>query len=266
MKIPGENFFFEVIGKLHSRLGKRKFVREVIKNDGELNYGQMRSYWNDKRHKVHGDMTNPEYYFSCINEVLAFKEADNVVDIGCGDGIIDSYIHVNNLYGIDFSSSKLSEAKKRNPNYAYHEQSFLDRIVPADNIIYNKCFSYGVAQYCAPEDMDILLKNSIDCILGEQEKKYPGGHRKIVAHLEIPDLGKAYEFYHRRYGIKEEFFLTYKNKVRTIFSDGSYWHDMKAIKEKALRYIEEKNAGETAIVYVSDCHCWYRSNLVILFI
>lgn len=152
-------------------------MREVIRDGRELDYGQMKAYWDDEQHKVHGDMTNPEHYFSCIDEVLTFKETDSVVDIGCGDGRIDSYIHVNNLYGIDFSSSKLSEAQKRNPDYVYHEQSFLEKIDLVDDILYNKCFSYGVAQYCAPEDMEILLKNSIDCVL-KNKKVTRGGIEK----------------------------------------------------------------------------------------
>ena len=169
MKIKGEEFLFSIIKKIDTFLAERKFVREVVRNiNKELSYKQVREIWEDELVKVHGDMTKLQYYFSCINDVLEFKETDCVLDIGCGDGAIDSYINVNKLYGIDISQNKLTEAKKRNPKYVYQKQSFLDKISFIDDKI-NKCFSYGVVQYCKPEDVNKLIENSIVSILKNLE-------------------------------------------------------------------------------------------------
>lgn len=263
LKVIGENYLYQIVSKLYNCLGKRKFVREVV-GGKELNYEQVKEIWNDELTLVHGDMTKSKYYFSCINEILEFTEKDNVVDIGCGDGTIDSYIQVNKLLGIDISENKLKEAKQKNPNYMYCVQSFLDEIKLNDLTSCNKCFSYGVVQYCKPEDIDKLIKNSLDVILkGEKAKQF---NKKMVAHLEIPDIEKAFTFYHRNYGISEKEFAKYKNNLRTVFSDGSYWHDMRGIKEKCLKYIEQKGINDTVIVYLNDSHCYYRTDLVMILI
>lgn len=260
-KIKGENLLFEAVGKFHAYLGKRKFVRNVIDKKDELTYEKVQQLWNDKKKLVQGDiMTNGQHYYSCVDEVMEFQETDNVVDIGCGEGTMDSFIHVNKLYGIDFSKSKLDEARKKNPKYTYHEQSFLDKIDPANHEIYNKCFSFSVFQYCKPEDADRLLQNSIDVVLKKTETTYGGV--KMVAHIDVPDIEKAYLFYRYNYGISKTVFAKYKEEIKTIFYDGSYWHDMNALKEKCLKYLAEK--AVEGIVYVGNSHYYYRSNLVIL--
>lgn len=82
----------------------------------------------------------------------------------------------------------------------------------------------------------------------------------------MPDIEKAYSYYCKYYGISERFFAENRNEIRTIFGDGSYWHDMRAIKEKCLQYIAEKDATDKVIVYLSDSLCNYRTDLVILLI
>lgn len=253
----GENLLWKFINKLYLYLGERRFVRGIIEKNVELTYEQVRNIWEDESVMVHGDMSKPQYYYSCIDEVLNFEEKDCVLDIGCGDGIIDSYIQVDNLFGIDVSENKLAEAKKRNPRYIYQAQSFLDRI-DCKEIKINKCFSYSVVQYCKPEDISMLIRNSIDVVL-----KNWGG-RALIAHIEVPDIEKAYSYYQRIYGINESCFNKYKDKVRTIFQDGSYWHDMRLLENISKAYLEEKGLGSRSVVYLSNSRCNYRTNLVIL--
>lgn len=259
----GEKLFFLISRKAYGYFGACKFSREVLgKNQLRRDYSDVKKKYTGDQKYMHGDMTNPQYYFKCIDEVLAFQETDNVVDIGCGEGTIDSYICVNNLYGIDISPGNIENAKKKNPNYEYHEQNFIDEMNLPDDISYNKCFSYGVFQYCKPEDVEKLIKNSIDTILRDGLR----GGVKMIAHLDVPDIEKAYDYYHRAYGITERFFAKHKKGIKMIFSDGSYWHDMRDIKKKCIKYIKDKGVDATTIVYVSDCNCNYRSNLVMLFI
>lgn len=263
MKIKGENLLFIMIRKIYFCLGERKFKRDILSEKKELSYDQVKEVWEDEAKLVHGNMEDAERYYSCINAVLEFKETDNVIDIGCGDGTIDSYIHVNRLYGIDISENKLNAARRKNPNYIYSKQNFLDEIDFDEINLYNKCFSYSVVQYCRPEDIDKLLKNSIDFIL--KTKKTEGGvSHKIVAHLDVPDIEKAYLYYQLWYGISKDIFLKYKDRIRTIFSDGSYWHDMRAIKEKCLQYLAEQGAADAVVVRLRDSNCYYRTDLVMI--
>lgn len=186
MKIKGENLLFEIVKKMYCCLGERKFTRQVLANrNNELNYGQVKELWEDESRLVHGDFGKgedweaSENHYSRINTVMRFKETDKVIDIGCGDGAIDNHIHVEELYGIDISESKLKEAKKKNPNYRYHNQSFLDELDFAGMELYNKYFSYGVFQYCKPEDADRLIRNSIEFILEKGNSELGGVyHRK----------------------------------------------------------------------------------------
>ena len=253
-----ESLLWHCCKKMYEILGERRFCKAEL-NANELDdYDRKKEWWEDEKHKVHGDLSDPVYYYNCIDEVMRFESEDNVVDVGCGDGLIDSYLPDGvNLFGIDFSNSKIEDAKSRNPEFVYRAQSFLDRIEPTFGC--NKCFSYGVLQYCKPEDVDVFIKNSIDSVMSTVNCK-----EKIIGHIEVPDKAKAYDYYYRLYGIAESTFEKYKEKIQFIFQDGSYWHDMYLLKESALNYLRRIGV-EGEEVQILNSRCFYRSSLFIKF-
>ena len=150
------------------------------------------------------------------------------------------------LYGIDFSGQKISVAKRRMPLAHYYQQSFLDGFVP--DILkagINKIYSYSVAQYCKPDDLELFIENQLAIL--DKNKPF------IIAHLDVPDIDKAVFYYQKMNpDITQEML---NGRIKTLFGDGSYWHQMDQFREIALQH--------GLACEVSDAHYWkYRSDIV----
>ena len=77
----------------------------------------------------------------------------------------------------------------------------------------------------------------------------------LIAHLDVPDRSKAFHYYKSRIdGIQPEDV----SDVKTLFGDGSYWHDMEEFMRIAKKYGID--------CQIKDAHYWdYRSDIIIRF-
>lgn len=225
---------------------------EIIEQDGqEISYEACRDLWENENTLVHHDTSQKmvEATASFICKACDLNENDNVLTIGCGDGLFDGEIskRVKTLYGIDFSNQKLDVAKKRNPQVIYAQHNFLERF---SNNFYsagiNKIYSYSVMQYCKPKDLALFIENQLD--LCANKGQY------LIAHLDVPDINKAIYYYSRHNPEITEKML--EGKIKTLFGDGSYWHDMAQVKQICSDLGVECE--------IRDAHYWaYRSDIII---
>lgn len=219
----------------------------------DISYEEIREIWEKEETTVHKDTSE-----KLVNEIsLHIKERcklcseDNVLTIGCGDGLFDSKIlsFVNKVYGMDFSKQKLSVARERNMEVEYFCQSFLDSYnseILNSNI--NKIYSYEVMQYCKPDDIEMFLNNQFKLLT--EDKEY------IIAHLDVPDIDKSDLYYYRKEPENAEHILKEGVENNTLFGDGTCWHNMNKIKS-----FIEKIGGQCDIC---PAHYWdYRSDIVI---
>lgn|GEM_PF-1708644 len=258
MKI-GYRFFKKILngGIRVSRLLGLSLWKYYMKNNIGIDYDETRTVWETKA--VHPRFDNPEEYYNYINKTLNFRKTDVVLDIGCGDGTLDSYLPCK-VFGIDVAKAKIEKAKRQNPGGNYLRQSFLDKFKFANSRI-NKVFSFTVFQYCKPEDADTLLRNSIEAL------DFRHLSEGMVAHLSIPDIEIAWLWYMREFGIKEEDVKKNIEMVRYAFpEDGSYWHNLEDLSNRCERVIDSLNIKEFGHkIMITKSESFYRHNLVIYF-
>lgn len=209
-----------------------------------IGYDECAKIWENPNVKVHTDISDEviQKMANHIKMTLDLQPSDAVLDIGAGDGLIDEKLEkfVGNYYGFDFSKQKIEEAKKRNCNCKYWQQSFLEPIKLTDKV--NKIFSFGVMQYCNPKDVGAFLKKQKDILS-------VGG---VIVHFDVPDQNRAYNLYGN---FDKDIVDKYKKQLKVIFSDGSYWHDM----EKVQKICKEYGCD----VEIKPSACGYRSDIII---
>ena len=137
-------------------------MRRNLIESMDMEYNKVREHWNDENATVHGD-TSPDVmkgYANHIAERLNLTRDDVLLSVGCGDGHVDSYLkdRVGKIDGCDFADTKVKAAQRRNPECNYWVQSFLDKYQcpPLGDV--NKIYSFGVVQYCQPEDLHHLIE------------------------------------------------------------------------------------------------------------
>lgn len=261
-KMGLENRIWNCIRMMYRLSGKYMFERE-LKILQEMPYRTVKSIWENPNVKVHGTL-ELEDYSRYIGDCLQLIDSDILLDIGAGDGTVDSFLkkRVKQVFGFDFSESKIQEAKQKNPESIYWTQSFLDSYSIPSDIEVNKVFSSSVLQYCKPGDTHKYLENSIEIM---KKVRIKGG---MIVHLDIPDVNKAYLYYKEIYGVSETIFRRNLENIRLIFPDGSYWHDMNRLKKQCETILEKVigisiSNGEGK-VYIEDSKCYYRSDLYIV--
>ena len=141
--------------------------------------------------------------------------------------------------------------KKNNPQGIYWQQSFIEKIDKDINNV-NKIYSFSVMQYCAPENLKSFFEMQLEFALRQKSK------RIIIFHGDVPDKNLAV-FYYKNF--KHSVVEKYKNNLRLIFNDGSYWHDMDNVK-----YIVSEICNKFSFkynLYISPIENHYRSNIVL---
>lgn len=249
------NRIWQLADKTRTRLGEKRFLDTVNKIQNK-SYEEVHSHWEKTETSVHHQASEADLKVMSeyIAEALCLTPEDCVLDIGCGDGQIDFFLKekCGHLNGFDFSKTKIEEAKARNAEASYFVASFLDDYKEKCQDI-NKIFSYGVMQYCKPEDTKSFIRHSVETL------SKGGGE---VVHLDVPDKGKAAIYYSLIFGVPLEIVNRMKDDIKYIFSDGSYWHDMKEIKKECEAVCREvwKDAGDWYVM-VENSNCFYRSNV-----
>lgn len=222
-----------------------------------MDYQKTKKHWEQDSITVHADVSDESIkkLSQIIIEYCQPNMNETILDIGCGDGLVDHYIksHVRELHGFDFSEHLIKRAKENNPECQYWCQSFLEPV--KNNILYDKAFSFSVFQYCKPTDIELILKSSVNCLKS-------GG---FVTHLDVLDGSKMRFLYFRKKTIYKTFsgiisVILYKcfslfNISVPVWKDGTYWHKMKKIVKEC-----DKLGFKTEI---SDALCKYRSHLKI---
>lgn len=235
-----------------------QFVRYVDKiNNTVLKDDSVKDLWEKDDTKVHESIEfgNIQRIAEYIIKVTNLKKTDTVLDIGCGDGLVDEWIcdNVKKLYGFDFSSNKLEKAEKMNLEATYWEQSFLDVI---DNGHFtegrpNKIFAFSVTQYCVENDLKRYFENQIDAL---------NSGKGYVYALDVPDVAKAYEYYHKIFPKVSRKVINDKmasKKKNAIFEDGSYWVDISYVKELLCDY------NEIVSISIVEGLSAYRSSVIV---
>lgn len=228
-------------------------IEKILNEEKEITYDECKKLWEDESTLVHHD-TSEKLIMDVtrhISKMCNLKENDILLNIGCGDGLFDSTIieMVNDFYGVDFSAQKLSIAKNRVPRANYIQQSFLnDYHEKIKNAGISKIYSYSVVQYCHPQDLERFILKQLE--LCRDDKEY------LIAHLDIPDKKKAVYYYKKRYSNITQEMLD--GKIKTLFGDGSYWHNMDDFKTIADKYGLECE--------IKEANYWdYRSDVIIRF-
>ena len=239
--------------KMYTLLYKMKlcspedYFKKIYLVSNGISYDKCNKIWENPNIKVHTNTSDGtiQQMADHIKKVMDLQPSDIVLDIGAGDGLIDEKLakYVKTYYGFDFSKQKIEEAKKRNPNCKYWQQSFLEPINITDKV--NKIFSFCVMQYCNPKDVESFLKKQKD-VISVQEG------RGIIVHFDVPDKNRAYNLYRN---FDRDIVDKYKNQLETIFSDGSYWHDMEKVQKICKQYACD--------VEIKPSACSYRSDIII---
>ena len=228
-------------------------LKNILGNEKEITYEECQKLWEDENTLVHHDTSERliREVTDHIIKICELNHEDILLNIGCGDGLFDTRIlsAVKCYYGVDFSEQKLTIARKNVPEGRYFQHNFLnpycDEIRDAG---ITKIYSYSVVQYCKPEDVERFIYNQL-CLCTE-EREY------LIAHLDVPDRSKAVNYYKKRYPD-----LTDDNdcsSVKTLFGDGSYWHDMQSFENAASKF------GLECRIYPANY--WdYRSDIVLRF-
>ena len=164
------------------------YFRKVILNTQSISYSESNKIWENPDVKVHGNIWDDaiQKIADHIKKVMDLQKNDAVLDVGAGDGLVDEKLKnaVKSYYGFDFSNQKIGEARKRNPECEYWQQSFLEPISLSEYV--NKIFSNGVMQYCTPNDIKTFLKHQIEII-----SSFKGG---MIVHFDVPDQDRAYNY------------------------------------------------------------------------
>lgn len=230
-----------------------KSLNEILGEEKEISYEECQNLWEDAETLVHHDTSLKlikEISEHIIDRCCLTKD-DVLLNVGCGDGLFDSLIaeYVKGFYGIDFSNQKLSIAKSNVKSGHYYQQSFLDKYCDALYLAKpTKIYSYSVAQYCKPADLDTFIYNQL-CLCTEN-REY------VIAHLDIPDKEKAVYYYQKQNPEITKEMLD--GNVKTLFGDGSYWHDMGDFEQIAKKYGLECE--------ITDAHYWkYRTDVIYRF-
>ncbi|WP_042705933.1 class I SAM-dependent methyltransferase [Methanomicrobium mobile] len=232
-------------------------------NFAQMSYSSAKNHWELESSTVHTrtDESTFKNMSIIISDAIDIQPSDDILDIGCGEGSIDYYLKQNchTLSGFDFSESKIDAARKKNPECRYEIHSFLDKYPKYKA---NKLFSYGVAQYCNPADLKTFIQQQVECIFDNktQIKREDDMQDYLIAILDIPDKSKAFEYYKYHYKLSS---LTLENcdslldKFNAIYTDGSYWQDLKMMEHIVLSF------GLSSEII--DSNCSYRSHLIIRF-
>lgn len=86
----------------------------------------------------------------------------------------------------------------------------------------------------------------------------------IIAHIAVPDLSRAADYYCNLYGISLDTYEQYKRKDSVLRNDGSYWHDMYELKDYCEKYLSSNIQKGNYSVNLISSPCWYRTSLVIV--
>ena len=157
-----------------------------------------------------------------IRENLKVTIDDNVIDLGCANGLISSNIskYSKKVFGFDLSEELINTANLHNnkTNIIYQQKNILD--IDFNELISNKIYMYEVLQHLKYNQLRSLLQK----ILYSHEKFY-----FFIG--SIPNSEKLLDFYNTKERKKYYFTEVLENDK---FHIGNWWY-----KEQILYLCEE---------------------------
>lgn len=154
-------------------------------------------FWKQIKRTVNGvevDKKDIEQIVCQIQKSLHLARKDHLLDLGCGNGALASYLFddIDKYTGIDFSEYLLqiaAEYFKPNDAVNYIEKDVIEYIdTLKENPGYNKILIYGVISYFKHNDVLKLLQTI--------EKRLPEVQRIFIGN--VPNKAKAKTFYAAR--------------------------------------------------------------------
>jgi len=155
-----------------------------------------KDFWGQVKRTVNGQPITQEQIDLIVDAIcngLIFNKADNLLDIGCGNGALSVlfFSKLNTLVGIDFSEYLISVAKEnfeKRPNYTFHFGDAYEFIInyPGRDQI-TKALCYGVFSYFEQEKAEKTL--SYLC------KEYKNLTRVCIGNL--PDKERVDKFFYK---------------------------------------------------------------------
>jgi len=184
---------------------------------------QRTDYLRQVGKTVNGETIDDFQVEIIINSIVNYLEInsnDNVLDLGCGNGMITKEIsaHCRNIVGVDFSHPLIEIASIAHfaANSSYINKSILDIRETDFNHKFTKVFMYEALQHFTANQFDKILK-LIRNVSTPNVKVLLGS---------IPDKSKLWQYYDT-YERKVDFFK------RKIFNDeaiGVWWKKRKIVK------------------------------------
>lgn len=197
-----------------------------------------------------GETINQEVFdkiICSIQESLQISKYDEIIDLGCANGLITSKIskYCKNIFAYDLSDDLIKVAKQYNKkeNILYFHRNILD--INFTLLKFNKIYMYEVLQHIEYGQFRHLLHELFQNV---SEFKFLIG--------SIPDAEKLFEFYNtkerKKYYFNE---VLEKNK----FHIGTWWY-----KEHILMICEELGLKATIIDQDEKLHtAHYRFDVLI---
>ena len=154
-------------------------------------------FWKQIKRTVNGVEVSKKDIEQIVNQIqkaLQLTRKDHLLDLGCGNGALASYLfnNIGKYTGIDFSTYLLqiaSEFFKPNGLVSYIEGDIIDFMDNLkENNGYNKILIYGVISYFKHDDVLKLLRT-----IG---KRLPEVQRIFIGN--VPSKAKAETFYAAR--------------------------------------------------------------------
>lgn len=151
---------------------------------------------------------------------LDLQEVDNVLDVGCGNGLVTNIVATKcrEVHGVDFSQNLIQTAKREKS--AHNIQYYLADALTIGELFpegyFDKCFCYGLLQY-----LDYTKGKTLIETMSYVTK--PGS---LILIWDVPDIRRRWVYYH---GLKRRIYF-YASWLRRRLggtgqdSLGWWWH------------------------------------------
>lgn len=102
---------------------------------------------------------NYEKILKRLDEFLEIKKNDNIIELGCGDGILaNHFINLDcNYYGIDIDFERIKKAQKENPKAKFFSSGILKfdlKTLPTNS----KIFCHGVLHHLNDDECNKVIE------------------------------------------------------------------------------------------------------------
>jgi 2-polyprenyl-3-methyl-5-hydroxy-6-metoxy-1,4-benzoquinol methylase len=227
-------------------------------NDFPLKHGKE-EFFKQVGKTVHGEPISADQFekIVCdIGEYLDLNQADEVLDLCCGNGLITKEVSLRcrNIVGIDFSEPLIQSARQyhQTANARYVQRSViglsLEQISPASNEVnspveggFSKIYMYEALQHLQSYDLQPLLESLLEM----------SNSKVVILLASVPDKSQIWEFYNT-----PERRADYLERVRLGSDSMGTWWDDSHIKQVCQDLnLDCKKHVQSQILHTSHYRC-----------